>query len=107
VGDAIALPEGAAGRVLAAFSGWPGEPYATIRRAGSWISSGERDVDLTSVAAAVFGPDRQLAGALTIGGPRRRIDPVAEEVRTLLLAAASSASRRLGGLPVPGAAVAG
>jgi DNA-binding IclR family transcriptional regulator len=106
-GDAIPLPEGAAGRVLAAFTGWPGEPYDTIRRAGAWISFGERDPDLTSIAAAVFGPDRHLVGALTIGGPRRRIEAAAEATRDLLIEAAGGCTRRLGGVPASGEAWAG
>jgi DNA-binding IclR family transcriptional regulator len=97
VGDAFALPDGAAGRVLAAFIGWRGEPYDSIRRTGAWSTAGERDPDLSSIAAAVFGPERQLVGALTIGGPRRRIDPVAEELRELLVHAAAGCTRRLGG----------
>lgn len=102
VGDTLPLPEGAAGRVLAAFTGWAGEPYDTIRRTGAWISSGERDPDLTSVAAAVFGPDQHLVGALTIGGPRRRIDAIAEPTRDLIVDAAATCTRRLGGVPVRG-----
>lgn len=99
VGDTMPLPEGASGRVLAAYSGWQGEPYATIRQTGFWLSSGERDPDLASLAAPVFGPDRVLVGALTVGGPRHRIDATAADIRGILIDAAAACTRRLGGAP--------
>ena len=99
VGDSLPLPEGAAGRVLAAFAGWPGEPYDSIRQTGAWISSGERDPDLTSVAAAVFGAGQHLVGALTVGGPRARIEAASGQIHALLVEAAAQCTRRLGGVP--------
>ncbi len=101
VGDSMPLPEGASGRVLAAFAGWEGEPYASIRETGAWMSSGERDPDFASLAAAVFGPNQMLVGALVIGGPRSRIDAIAHDARDLLIAAATSCTRRLGGMALP------
>ncbi len=99
VGNSMPLPEAAAGRVLAAFAGWEGEPYDTIRRLGTWTSSGERDPEFASLAAAVFGPNRHLVGALTIGGPRSRIETIANDACALLRDAANACTRRLGGVP--------
>jgi DNA-binding IclR family transcriptional regulator len=116
VGEAVPLPDGAPGRVLAAFAGWPGEPYETIRRTGAWLSVGERDPDLASLAAPVFGPGRHLVGVLSVGGPRRRLDAIADEAIGWLTAAAERCTRALGGQstagrlgpprPAPGDAVA-
>lgn len=99
VGDAWALPEGAAGRVLAAFSGWEGEPYDTIRHTGVWMTSGERDPEFASLAAGVFGAGGHIVGALTIGGPRRRVEAAAEDTRARLRDAAALCTRLLGGGP--------
>jgi len=99
VGDTRPLPEAATGRVLAAFRGADGEPYSTIRARGSWAAAGERDPDLASVSAPVFGQGQALLGALTVGGPRRRVVMAQSVIEIALRAAAARCTEALGGDP--------
>lgn len=73
-GSVLPLESGSGGRVLAAFSDWEGEPYATIRKNGFYVSIGERDAHTAGVSAPVFGRGKTLVGALTLAGPRPRVD---------------------------------
>jgi DNA-binding IclR family transcriptional regulator len=99
-GDVLPLDRGAGGRVIAAFSGWPGEPYETVRRERVFVSIGDRDPETAGVAAPVFGPGGALAGAVTLAGPRSRVDAAfLIAMRAPLLAAAAEATRALGGDP--------
>lgn len=93
VGAAMPLHLGAPGRVILAFSGEPGEPYETIRRVGYHWSIGERDPEVASVAAPVFGERWQLIGALCISGPSGRLDlPRLQTLAPRLIAAANQLS---------------
>lgn len=89
-GDVLPLFAGSGGRVLAAFSGAEGEPYETIRRTYHYMSLGDRDPETAGISAPVFGPGRALIGALTLAGPRSRVDAsfLARMVRPLLEASA-------------------
>jgi DNA-binding IclR family transcriptional regulator len=82
IGAAMPLNLGAPGRVMLAYGGEPGEPYESIRRRGFHLSIGERDAQVASVAAPVFGSQWQLLGALCISGPTTRLS----EARLLELA---------------------
>lgn len=73
VGALLPLDRGAPGRVILAFSGEPGEPYEQIRRDGYSITTGEREPEVASVAAPVFGPNWRLLGSITISGPASRL----------------------------------
>ncbi len=73
VGAAMPLNLGAPGRVILAFSGAPGEPYESIRQKGFHISVGERDPEVASVAAPIFGPNWQMLGSICISGPSARL----------------------------------
>ena len=73
VGEALPLEKGSPGRVLLAFSGEPGEVYDEIRRKGYYISIGERDAEIASVAAPVFGNGWLLLGTLSVSGPAGRL----------------------------------
>ncbi len=75
VGALLPLNRGAAGRVLLAFSGAKGAPYAGIRRAGVVMLAGDRDAEIAGVAAPVFDATRGLAGALTLSMPVQRLVP--------------------------------
>jgi DNA-binding IclR family transcriptional regulator len=74
-GALLPLHRGAAGRVLLAFSGARGAPYAGIRRSGVAVLAGDRDAEIAGVAAPVFGPNGELAGALTLSMPVQRLMP--------------------------------
>lgn len=73
MGEALPLELGSPGKVLLAFSGQPGEIYEDIRRKGFYISIGERDAEIASVAAPVFGNNWRLLGALSVSGPAGRL----------------------------------
>ena len=73
VGAAMPLNLGAPGRVILAFSGELGEPYESIRRKGFHLSIGERDPQVASVSAPVFGMNQQLLGSMCISGPNSRL----------------------------------
>jgi DNA-binding IclR family transcriptional regulator len=87
MGALLPLDRGAPGRVILAYSGEPGEPYEEIRRKGYSITIGEREREVASVAAPVFGPNWRLLGSMAISGPASRLSHKkllkhAETVRT-------------------------
>jgi DNA-binding IclR family transcriptional regulator len=82
VGIGLPLNLGAPGRVILAFSGEAGEPYETIRKRGYHLSLGEREPEVSSVSAPVFGIQWRLLGSICISGPSSRLS----ETRLLELA---------------------
>lgn len=76
IGMRLPLTLGAPGRVILAFSGEAGEVYEDIRRRGYHISMGEREPQVSSVAAPVFGLNWRLLGSMCISGPTSRLDQV-------------------------------
>lgn len=99
VGAALPLELGSPGRVLLAFAGEPGEPYESVRRAGYMISLGERDAEVSSISAPVYGINWTLQGAICISGPISRLtERVLLDLKEPVLAAASRLSRSLMGL---------
>jgi DNA-binding IclR family transcriptional regulator len=73
IGERLPLNKGAPGRVILAFSGAAGEPYESIREKGFHISLGEREAEVASVAAPVFGLNWRLLGSICISGPSARL----------------------------------
>ena len=99
VGAALPLELGSPGRVLLAFSGEPGEPYESVRRAGYMLSLGERDAEVSSISAPVYGINWTLQGAICISGPISRLtEAVLLEHKEAILAAASRLSRSMMGV---------
>jgi DNA-binding IclR family transcriptional regulator len=97
-GNVLPLERGAAGRVLLAFSREGGTEQAALRREGYVLSRGERDPSCAGIAAPVFGPAGQLAGALSLSGPGERFTKSAvATMRALLLTAAAALTHALGG----------
>ncbi|MEQ1516491.1 MAG: IclR family transcriptional regulator [Usitatibacteraceae bacterium] len=90
MGEAIILSRGAPGRVLLAFSGEPGAPYDAIRRSGYFITAGERDPEVASVACPVFGLNNTLIGAVCTTGPVARFSKAAYERYAKLVKKAAS-----------------
>ncbi|RZT39242.1 IclR family transcriptional regulator [Cupriavidus agavae] len=82
IGAALPLDSGSPGRVILAFSGESGELYESIRRRGFHLSLGEREPEVSSVSAPVFGLHWRLLGSMCISGPTARLD----EARLLDLA---------------------
>ncbi|PND35171.1 IclR family transcriptional regulator [Achromobacter pulmonis] len=99
VGTALPLELGSPGRILLAFSGEPGEPYESVRRAGYMLSLGERDAEVSSISAPVYGINWTLQGAICISGPISRLtEAVLLEHKEAILAAASRLSRSMMGV---------
>lgn len=73
IGAGLPLDKGAPGRVILAFSGEPGEPYESIRQRGYHLSLGEREPEVSSVSAPVFGMQWRLLGSVCISGPTSRL----------------------------------
>lgn len=97
-GDLLPLDRGAAGRVLLAFSGAPGEPFECIRGAHFVYSTGERQPGCSGMATPVFGPAGALIGALSLSGPSSRFtEAVVADWRPRLIEAAARLTGALGG----------
>ena len=97
-GDVLPLERGSGGRILLAFGGAKGEPYESIRSEYCYASVGERDSETAGVSVPFFGTGQVLLGALTLAGPRSRIDETfIANARVLLLRVASRATHALGG----------
>jgi DNA-binding IclR family transcriptional regulator len=77
-GDRFALTSGASGHVLRAFAGVRGERFDTIRQQMFAASFGERDPETAAFAAPVFGHGNRLVGAISVSGPRYRIEALGE-----------------------------
>jgi DNA-binding IclR family transcriptional regulator len=98
IGERLPLRLGAPGRVILAFSGAAGEPYEGIRERGHHISTGEREAEVSSVAAPVFGVNWRLLGSMCISGPSARLDTsTLERHARSVIAAANQLSYALAG----------
>lgn len=94
-GELLPMARGAAGKVLSAFrNGVTSESHESM----IFISFGERDPSCAALAAPVFGPEGQIAGALSLSGPLKRFTATAvKKMSVPLLAAAQTATQSLGG----------
>ncbi len=98
-GDPLPLKVGAAGHVLCAFSNERGARYDEVRKKMYAASFGERDPETAAVACPVFGSQQKLIGALSISGPRYRIEAELERLLPPLLKYGRELTRVLGGDP--------
>ena len=73
IGERLPLDKGAPGKVILAFSGEQGKEYEAIRQRGFHISMGERDPEVSSVAAPIFSTGWRLLGSVVISGPSARL----------------------------------
>ena len=97
-GDVLPLERGSGGRILLAFGGAKGEPYETIRKEYCYASVGERDAETAGLSVPFFGSGQAILGALTLAGPRSRIDETfIANARALLLRVSARATSALGG----------
>lgn len=100
VGDRLPLQRGAAGLVLLAWSGEPGDVFDGIRQDGYALSLGDRDPDAAAISAPVFDAQDHLIGALTISGLRSRFNTEAiQRFRGLVLQAAARLEQEFGRRP--------
>lgn len=99
-GDVLPLAQGASGHLLLAFGGQAGRRYAAIRALGYARSAGERDRETAAIAVPVFGVGQQLTGALTLSGPRYRVQAISlARALAALRRQARSLTGALGGDP--------
>lgn len=105
-GDRLPINQGAAGHVLRAFSGARGERYDIIRETMYAASFGERDPEIAAFACPVFRHGNQLVGAISVSGPRYRIEALGEDqIVPALFTHAQALTRTFGGDPdAPGLA---
>jgi DNA-binding IclR family transcriptional regulator len=98
IGERLPLNKGAPGRVILAFSGAEGEPYESIRKTGFHISLGEREAEVASVAAPVFGLNWRLLGSMCISGPSSRLSKtILQKHARLVIRSANQLSYALAG----------
>lgn len=99
-GDRLPLDVGASGHVILAFNGQPGRRYDAVRRTLHAASFGERDPETAAVSCPVFGIRQAFAGALTVSGPRYRIEEATvERILAVLFRHARELTREFGGDP--------
>ena len=99
-GSRLPLTVGAAGHVILAFSGLSGDRYDEIRKHLYAASFGERDPETAAVACPVIGLNQQFIGALSVSGPRYRIEALGVgAILPVLFKHARALSRTLGGNP--------
>jgi DNA-binding IclR family transcriptional regulator len=99
-GERVELEKGAAGRILLAFSGEPGEAFDEVRATGYAVSLAERDSDSAGIACPVFGVGQRLVCALSLGVPLYRFTKTKmAEVLPLVMAAGRRLTEDLGGDP--------
>jgi DNA-binding IclR family transcriptional regulator len=100
-GDRFPLSSGASGHVLRAFAGARGERYDRVRDAMFAASFGERDPEIAAYASPVFGQANRLAGAISVSGPRYRIEALGEaKILPPLFKHAQALTSTLGGDPM-------
>ncbi|MPS26878.1 MAG: IclR family transcriptional regulator [Alcaligenaceae bacterium] len=96
-GDVRPMGLGSAGRVLTTFAAGA----RTDRPAGDnllAVAVGEIEKDMAGIGAPVFGLDGDLAGALSVSGPRFRFTPEAVQlISRKVLEAAAELTQGLGG----------
>lgn len=73
-GAILPLDRGASARILVAYTGGKGPIYDKVRRDGYYVSLGERDPDVGSVAAPVFASRGAFVGSLSLAGMRSRYE---------------------------------
>ncbi|MFT6074860.1 MAG: DNA-binding IclR family transcriptional regulator [Yoonia sp.] len=78
-GEIIPLSKGSSGRVLDAYSIRQGKKATGIRKAGFYLSLGERDPDVAGLSVPVLGLEGGLLGAVSLSGLRVRFSESAVE----------------------------
>lgn len=73
IGERLPLDKGAPGKIILAFSGQPGKEYEAIRQRGFHVSMGEREPEVSSVAAPIFNTGWRLLGSVAVSGPSARL----------------------------------
>ena len=88
-GEIIPLNMGSSGQVLDAYSIRQGKQATNIRKAGYYLSLGERDPDVAGLSVPVLGLEGELLGAVSLSGLRVRFsETTVEGYRAAVLDAA-------------------
>ena len=99
-GDRLLLDKGPTSTVLRAFSGAKGRRYDEVRRDVAAVSIGLYRADVAGISCPVFAPAGELAGAVTLTGPRQRFDERAVgRMKAAVKASAEEITRSLAGKP--------
>ncbi len=96
-GEASPLDKGSGGHVVSFATGKP-TPFAS-EIASEYVvaTSGERDPDVASVSAPVYGPNNEFLGALTLAGILSRFEPQVPQFKVIVRQAAAAVTKQLGG----------
>lgn len=99
-GDTLSIRVGASGHVLLAFEGETGEQYDLVRKQMYAASFGERDPETAAYACPVFGPGKKIVGAISLSGPKYRLETIDREAIVVsLFARAGELTALFGGDP--------
>lgn len=96
-GDRLLLDKGPTSTLLRAFSGARGRRFDEVRRDVAAVSLGLYRSDVAGISCPAFLPGGDLAGALTLTGPRQRFDNRAvARMKEAVRRAAEDITRSLG-----------
>jgi DNA-binding IclR family transcriptional regulator len=99
-GDRRPLDKGPTSTLLRAFSGAKGKRFDEVRRDVAAVSIGLYRADVAGISCPVFAPIGELAGAVTLTGPRQRFDERAlGRLKAAVRAAAEEITRSLAARP--------
>lgn len=84
-GNRLDLKTGASGKILSYFAEDIDSSAIKLGPHASYIAIGERDPEIASVAVAVFGPNEDVKGALSVSGVSSRFDAQKRETALTLL----------------------
>jgi DNA-binding IclR family transcriptional regulator len=97
-GDRLQLDKGPTSTLLRAFSGAKGKRFDEVRREVAVVSLGLYRTDVAGISCPAFLPGGELAGALTLTGPRQRFDARAvARLKAAVRQAAEEITGSLGG----------
>lgn len=96
-GETSPLNKGSGGHVISYGIGLP-TPFAAEIAAEHVVATlGDRDPDVASVSAPVYGPNDELIGAITLAGILNRFEPQVPQFKVVVRQAAMAVSKLLGG----------
>lgn len=96
-GETSPLNKGSGGHVISHGIGLP-TPFAAEISADHVVATlGDRDPDVASVSAPIYGPNDEFIGAITLAGILSRFEPQVPEFKVVVRQAAIAVSKQLGG----------
>jgi DNA-binding IclR family transcriptional regulator len=96
-GETSPLDKGSGGHVISHGFGLS-TPFGAEIAADQVVATlGDRDPDVASVSAPVYGPNGEFTGAITLAGILSRFAPQVPEFKVVVRQAAMAVSRQLGG----------